>query len=650
MAHEDVMTLALGSVRRSNSRRERLKQGVLIIVVTLGAACAWGAPAPTEYFAALPTFAGLDLAPDGKRIAMLRVFNGRYHLNVVNVEDGTSELLLAGNRRRFRWCRFANDERILCATDRAGDARDRIRLQAVNVDGSGKLTLRPAALGEGTVGRMAFQGDVVSWLGDDPNHVLLAVQVDASSVNIVRVNIYSNAQEPLETGLPLLHSWHADGQGEVRVGSGLIGADFRWVGRPPGAEGFTQLPDARGQDLTPLGVLGVSANGAAFYSALRGSSGRIGVYELSVADGNITRQLLEDPRFDFTGNLAFASDGSLFAAFHTRDLPTVRLLDPGWQARMDAIREVVPDDVLLPVSWDRDGVRMVVRGLSAGQSSSYYFYDYETRDLLRLGGSHPHLGEHGNVRAVEYQARDGHSIPAYLTLPPGRSPRRLPAVIIPHDGPAARVSAEFDYLVQFLASRGYAVLQPNFRGSTGYGRQHLEAGLGQWGLKMQDDVVDGIDWLKSQGIVDSGRVCILGRGYGGYVALMASIRTPSKIRCAVSAGGISDLRAMLGNLRSFGFDRLNRSMILRGMRGWSRLDVNSPLYNAQRVDVPVLVMHGEADRVVPVNQSRRLARALAAAGKAYRYVEQPGADHALSVEAHRLQFLEEVEAFLAFYL
>jgi dienelactone hydrolase len=648
-------------------RRAHSTQRLILLTTTLMAAWAWGAPAPTQYFATLPTFADVDLAPDGRHISMLRAFNGRYHLSVANVEDGTSKLLLSGNRQRLRWCRFASDARILCAADRSGEGQGpRTRLQAINVDGSGRLTLLPAALGERAIAPSAFHAQVVSWLRDDPDHVLLAAHTDASGVTIVRVNVRTNAQEPVAADLPPLESWYADAAGEVRLGAGFIGADFNWVARPPGSETFRALPPARDQEWMPPRVLGFAKGGASFHAALRGESGRVGVYELSTADGTVLAPVLEDERFDFDGNLTYAADGSLLAARYTRDLPGVRFYDPAWDARVAAIRRAVSRDAVVPLRWDRTGNRFVVVAMNRGQPSEYYFYDSdpdsgvdpetdadsdaEGPDLVHLGTNHPRLDELGTVRVLEYPTRDGYAIPAYLTVPWGRSPRRLPTVVMPHDGPAARDDARFDYLVQFLASRGYAVLQPNFRGSTGYGRAHLDAGFRQWGLRMQDDVVDGIDWLTSQGIADAGRVCIVGRGYGGYVALMAAIKTPRKIRCAVSDGGISDLRALLTNPRDYGFDRLNRTLISRGMRSWQLLEANSPIHNADRVDVPLLVLHGEADRVVSVDQSRGLVRALAAAAKEYRYVEQPGGDHAHGTEAHRLRFLAELEAFLALYL
>lgn len=622
--------------------------------LALAPICAWSAPPAVELFAELPVFAGLDVAPDGRHVAMLHAFNGHYHLTALNVETGADEFLLAGNRRRFRWCRFANEERILCAievvTDEAGALRSGMRLMALNVDGANKLDLLPAALSEGTAAPSRFENHVVSWLPGDPEHVLLAVRVDATSVQVVRVNLYTAVQEAVSGPLPPLDSWFADADGEVRLGAGFVDNDFRVVARPRGADVFTPLALPGRQGFTPPRVLGISADAATVDVAMRGAGGQIGVYRLALAQGTILRPLFEDPRFDFDGKLAYGADGTLLAAFETRDLPTVHFFDPAWQARLDTIGRKIDREAVVPVSWDREGKRMVLLGTGSSIPPSHYLYDVEDSDLVHLGTSYGRISEQGEVRVTQYQARDGLVVPAYLTLPRGRSARHLPTVVMPHDGPASRDDARFDYLVQFLASRGYAVLQPNFRGSTGYGRQFLDAGYRQWGLKMQDDVVDGIDWLVGEGIADPERICILGRGYGGYVAVMATIKTPQKVRCAATLGGIFDLRSMLANLHRYGFDRINRALILSEMSGWPLLDANSPVREAAHIDVPLLLVHGDADAVVPVEQSRGLVDALDAAGKGYRYVEQAGGDHALRGEAQRLQFLQELEAFLALYL
>ena len=211
-----------------------------------------------------------------------------------------------------------------------------------------------------------------------------------------------------------------------------------------------------------------------------------------------------------------------------------------------------------------------------------------------------------------YAARDGLGIPAYLTLPKGSAGKNLPTIVMPHGGPFVRDSWEYDAFVQFLASRGYAVFQPQFRGSTGYGKSFVEKGYGQWGRALQNDLDDGLDHLVKTGVADSKRVCIVGASYGGYAALWGAIRNPERYRCAASLAGVTDLDAQLKvNRKSFSATRYFREWKTK-VAGEEKIDLAtvSPLQQAGRLKVPVLIGHGEKDEVVPVRQGRALVQAL----------------------------------------
>ena len=217
---------------------------------------------------------------------------------------------------------------------------------------------------------------------------------------------------------------------------------------------------------------------------------------------------------------------------------------------------------------------------------------------------------------------------------------------MPHGGPSARDEERWDWIAQFLADRGYAVIQPNYRGSSGYGTAFAALGRGEWGRKMQDDIDDAVAHLAAEGTIDPARACIVGASYGGYAALRAAQRDPGRYRCAVSYAGVSDLNAISRYDRNF----LNS----RGRNQWLRAQAPnlrdvSPINHAADFGIPVLLMHGDRDVVVPVSESRRMAERLREAGKVYRYVEQAGGDHHFSSGAHRLEFLREMEAFLDRY-
>jgi dipeptidyl aminopeptidase/acylaminoacyl peptidase len=256
------------------------------------------------------------------------------------------------------------------------------------------------------------------------------------------------------------------------------------------------------------------------------------------------------------------------------------------------------------------------------------------------------------MKPYPYKARDGLEIPAYLTLPPGRAPKNLPAVVYPHGGPDERDAIGFDYWAQFMANRGYAVLQPNFRGSSGYGAKFTEAGLRQWGLKMQDDISDGVKKLIADGIVDPKRVCIVGASYGGYAALAGATFTPDLYACAVSFAGISDLPKMLHSNRaqvnsdakeiSFWESRIGSTD-----ENWDQLAATSPARHADQVKCPVLLLHGDGDTNVPIEQSEIEEAALKSAGKNVQFVRLEGDDHYSKLGATRVRTLKEIESFLA---
>ncbi|QQN75105.1 S9 family peptidase [Croceicoccus sp. YJ47] len=232
---------------------------------------------------------------------------------------------------------------------------------------------------------------------------------------------------------------------------------------------------------------------------------------------------------------------------------------------------------------------------------------------------------------------------AIVTVPQDREAKNLPVIVMPHGGPRARDYEGWDSWAQFFADRGYAVIQPNFRGSTGYGVAFERAGLGQWGLRMQDDVDDALAWAAGKGMVDPARACIVGGSYGGYVAMRAAERNPELYRCAISFAGVADLSKMMSHDSA--------SYVGRGLRAYWKGQVSdlagvSPINNAQGFGIPVLLVHGKDDLRVPVDQSRDMAKKLRAAGKDVTYIEQAEGDHHFSRDEDLVEFLKAAELFL----
>lgn len=325
--------------------------------------------------------------------------------------------------------------------------------------------------------------------------------------------------------------------------------------------------------------------------------------------------------------------------------------DPADQSSWDAIAKAFPGEVVTLSSWSQDRMVVIVHVEGQKNGDGYYVVDRRTREARPLGSRYPDvpLADIGENRVITYKAADGLEIPAYLTLPPGRPAKALPLIVFPHGGPIERDEPGFDWWTEAMALRGYVVLRPQFRGSDGLGSKLREAAWGEWGRKMQTDLSDGVAHLAAQGIVDPGRVCIVGASYGGYAALAGVTLQQGIYRCASSIAGLSDLKRFLDYRIS-----PKRSAVLRH---WLRLmgaksstdavlDTLSPARHADKVTVPVQLIHGKDDTVVDYQQTQHMADVLARRDKPAEVVTLVGEDHWLSKAKTRVELLTAMIAFL----
>ena len=306
------------------------------------------------------------------------------------------------------------------------------------------------------------------------------------------------------------------------------------------------------------------------------------------------------------------------------------------------------------MTLSKDRTRLIVKVESKDLGYGYYVVDRRTGGAKWFSDVYKNIGPE-DIRErqyIHYSAADGMDIPAYLTLPLGKPAKDLPLVVLPHGGPFARDGNGFDWWAQAYASRGYAVLQPQFRGSNGFGLDHLRAGYGEFGRKMQTDLSDGISHLVKQGIVDPKRVAIAGASYGGYAALAGVTLQSGIYRCAVSVAGPSNMSRQLQSMaKAIGTGRNPASRYWREYLAVTsdrdpELDTISPDFFADKASAPILLIHGLDDTVVPIDQSRRMEAALRKAGKPVEMVTLKGEDHWLSTSETRLQMLEAQVAFM----
>ena len=369
-------------------------------------------------------------------------------------------------------------------------------------------------------------------------------------------------------------------------------------------------------------------------------------------DGSPARVLMEDPEQDVTGTYVDPYTGAIVGMYIGGIRPKLKWLDSTAEQRYSAVQRAFGNQQVEVYGWTADGTKTLARVQTPSTPPMYYIVDFKTHRADIAAEEYPALAgvPLGEPTAVTYKARDGMTIPAYLTTPPGKVGAALPLVVLPHGGPDARDYLEFDWLVQFLSSRGYAVLQPQFRGSTGFGEAFHEAGYKQWGRLMQDDITDGVRAMVEQGIADPHRICIVGASYGGYAALAGAAFTPDVYTCAASISGVADLSTFIREkvpVYATASAALSAWKAHIGAPNDKALKERSPLYAVNSIKVPILIIYGTADAVVPNEQSERMARTLSDAGKKVTLVKLQGEDHWLSRSATRIEVLRQLELFLA---
>ena len=323
--------------------------------------------------------------------------------------------------------------------------------------------------------------------------------------------------------------------------------------------------------------------------------------------------------------------------------PVTRWLEPKLQQIQTTLDARFPNKTVNIVNFSQDMNKIIIAIGSDTIPTAYFVYDATTTRLLSIGATMPTLNNvaMGPVFTMMYKSRDGVDIPVYVTVPPNiEDPTNLPTIIFPHGGPEARDEPYFNWWAQFMASRGYLVIQPQFRGSSGFGRAFADAGRRQWGKRMQDDVSDALAWAVREGYTNPRRTCIVGASYGGYVALQAATASPDLFQCMVSFAGISDLGVMVNvNWSLYWLDHI-------GPYDRPAMEFGSPRRHVSTVKAPILLLHGRHDAVVDFHQSQIMADALRRANKQYRLVDMRHGDHWLSLGPTRLQTLEEIEKFL----
>ena len=477
---------------------------------------------------------------------------------------------------------------------------------------------------------------------------LTASNVDIS--NEGQINLFSfsttNSSSEIVDSAPINgQDWVLDGSGKPMARTLYDFDRHIWLLQSPGGGWHTVYSLAANIDLPDIEGLGRDGKSILLYT--RDGDQKAQYHEVS-PDGSLgpvldTQCTYCDPLFD-------RNDRRLIGFSDSGDWTTYHYFDGDRQALIAKANAALPGYRIVIADQAENPEKMVVYGESDQDPGSYYFIDFTNGQSQSIGTTYADIPPEwvAHKQAITYKAADGVELHGYLTYPPGRTPAKLPLIVLPHGGPEARDDMGFDWEAQAFASRGYAVLQVNFRGSGGYGQAFVEAGYNEFGRKMQTDLSDGIRYLAALGTVDPSRVCIVGASYGGYAAMAGAALDAGVYRCAAAYAGISDVGAFINYRASVTESDISKSVLY-----WKRFigpenvwPAISPAAHAAEVKIPLLLIHGREDTVVPIEQSRMMQRAMLAAGKPVELVELKGEDHYLSRAGTRQEMLATVVDFL----
>ena len=652
--------------RKDFARRMAVKVGLAVagaaLCVTQGALAQTPPISTTGHgaadYAVLPFISDPELSPDGAFVAGLIGLGGQRRICIVSLFDPAIKPVCLGvpDMMEAYGLEWVGEDNVLVHLSAQQDV-EASRWYISRLVGLNRKTGKYTRLLWDKNGQSS---DRVLWVARDGSPTALVAAQSTIYTNydgfwpiVYRVNVENGHYTPVQPGIEDVMHWVADGTGAVRLGYG--NDDFRQkarvIYRSGGNGPFRTIDRAdlgkREETISPEGFIAGSDHGILIHPD---EAKRSALFEVDLPTQKDVREIWAAPEGSWITSTITDVDRQTVLGVWLAGAKRERVwLDPELAELQVAFDKSVPGRRVHIVSFSADKQKMLVQIERADSPGAIYYYDRAEGRLHQIAYVNDKLKAEAQnpVSMIHYKARDGLEIEGVLTLPKGREAKKLPVVVMPHGGPWAHDTDNFDYWAQFVASLGYAVLQPNFRGSTGYGEAFEHKGEGQLGLAMQDDLNDGLKWLVDQGIGDGKRACLVGASYGGYATMWGLARDADLWRCGISIAGVSLLRREVNDM---GYNALNENS---NRSAWQRMTPDfstvSPANAVERIKAPLLLVHGKMDATVPYDQSQTMVSRMKVAGKPVEFVTMPKADHYFTREEDRLALLNTMEAFLKRY-
>ena len=616
----------------------------------------------------------ISMSPGGSKIAFITPGPGQSTvLYTVDSAGGSAPVRAVaadGRPERLTQCGWVSEQRLICTiyfvveNIMPNQPVDGTRLFAVNADGTGAKLLSRRT-GANDLYLALGGGEVIDWLPGSDGEVLMGrnyvpesrigshFEEKRKGYGVDRIDTVSLNTKNVEQPDDHAGDYISDGRGNVRIkatfdvagATGYTSGKVNYFYRTKASRDWKPFSNYNVNTFEGLRPVAVDPALDVAYAFRKDAAGRDILVSVALDGSKRETVVFAHPQVDVDSTLRIGRAQRVVGATFATEYRRAVFFDPALDALGRSLSKALPGLPLVSfVDSSEDESKLLLRAGSDTDPGRYYVFDKKTKRLNEIMLSRPELEnvQLAAMKPVTYKASDGTDVPAYLTLPVGSSGKGLPAIVMPHGGPSARDEWGFDWLAQFFASRGYAVLQPNYRGSSGYGDSwYQKNGFQSWRSAI-GDVNDAGRWLVSQGIADPGKLAIFGWSYGGYAALQANVLDPSLFKAAVAVAPVTDLATMIQDSVYWSNHRIVRNFIGTG----PHLREGSPAQNAGKITAPVLLFHGDRDMNVGVRQSRIMADRLKDAGRPAELVVYPNLDHSLDDSNARIEMLRKTDAFL----
>ncbi|PYP88854.1 MAG: S9 family peptidase [Blastocatellia bacterium AA13] len=597
---------------------------------------------PLKDFFRNPEKTEFELSPNGEYLAFMQPWEKRLNVFIQKIGSDTAVRVTNAKERDIAGYAWKGNDRIIFLQDAGGD--EYFRLFSVGVDGSNPKDLTPFE---------KVRADIIDDLQDIPNEMLVGLNKRNPQIfDVYRINVSTGEMKMIAENPGNITGWQTDWDGKLRLATTTDGVNNTLLYRKSESDKFAPvITTSFKEGVTPLSF---TFDNKHIYVATNLGRDKTAIVKYDVENKKELETVFQHPEVDVMNLLSSRARKVITGVSFTTEKSHYKFFDKEREALQNELEKRLPGYEVRVAGFDRQEDKCLVRTFSDRSLGAYYYYDLKSKDLKKLADDSPWIKETdmAEMKPISYQSRDGLTIHGYLTLPKGIAAKNLPVVVNPHGGPWYRDSWGYNPEVQFLANRGYAVLQMNFRGSTGYGRKFWEASFKEWGKSMQNDITDGVQYLIKQGVADPKRIAIYGGSYGGYATLAGLTFTPDLYACGVDYVGVANLFTFMKSIPPYWKPYLDMlyEMVGNPEKDKSLLETASPVFHVDKIKAPLLIAQGANDPRVNKNESDQMVAALKARGIDVPYLVKDNEGHGFHNEENRFDFYRAMESFLGKYL